>query len=297
MTKEKILVLGKEEDFAKGCMAVLNAQGYSCSYRIVDSQFSLEALIETLTKLNWPRLVVAQFRMSPYSAPALVRDLDKAALPISIEVAALADYDDDNDRHEFIRAGGAGFDVIDPGGVGLKRVLGNVLDQVASYRRNQGNRRREVVNYLRSITDEAKFRGFAIKLFRELGFCEVRETHGPDERGKDLVFYEKNRMGEIEFVGVQAKVGGLHGNVSRKGNVTAVWLQTVEALNGRVHKGGENHYLDKFVVLTSGEISSSARQKLADFLRPTKYDKRIYFFDQSKIADLVTEHARFLPLD
>ncbi len=293
MIKEAILVLSKEEQLGQRCRTMLCAAGYTCSHQLVDVSFSRKALIDALTKRDGPRVVVAQFRMSPYTALDLLKDLQMASLLNRVDVATLA-HDTTGER-EFIRKGGAAFEIMEPAR-DLKQTIRSVLEKIRSRRESRRNRSRDVVAYLQTVTDEAEFRRFATDLFRELRYREVRQTRGLGESGEDIVFYELNRLGEIEFVGVQAKVGDIHADGSRKGNVTTLWLRTVEALNSKVEYGDTSYFLDKLVVLTSGKIDEAGRKKLEDFLRPTKYDKRVFFYDQVKVADLVAEHAPFLLL-
>lgn len=288
MVCRNVLVLTKEEELGARCAEVLRLRGCTCHQMTINADFSTASLIETLTRW-WQDVVLCEFRMSPYSAFGVLRDLRAASLSSRIAVAALA-YDEER-RNEFLWQGGAAYAVLQPGSSDLRDVLDDAWRQLSSYQGSKGRRRNEILDYLRTVTDEAVFRQFIIKFFNELNYREAREAHGTSEAGKDLVFYEQNHLGEKEFVGVQAKIGDIHAKVSRSRNVTALWLQTVEALNSRVRFGGESHFLDKYVVLTSGEFNESARTKMEDFLSPTKYDKRIYLWGREKIADVIVEHA------
>jgi hypothetical protein len=206
-----------------------------------------------------------------------------------VQVAALSF----EDRHldQFYRLGGAAHGVLEPGERELGEVIEETWRRIEDHRNNIGKNRSEVVTYLQSLKDEKTFREFAIDLFRHLEYQEVRETHGPMEKGRDIIFYEKNRMGELEFVGVQAKIGNISGSVSRSGSPTALVQQTMEAFNSAISFGEASHYLDKYVILASGTISDPARAKIEDFLRHNKYNKRVYFWGQEKIAEIKVQYA------
>ena len=285
-----VLVLTKEEELGSRCSDVLASKGYACHRMMANDGFSTAALVEKLIR-DELELVVCEFRMSPLTALNLLRDLRAASLSSRVAVATLAQNRDDDGRNEFLSEGGAAHVALQPGQLDLPEVIEDALRQVASYRRRKTLRRNEITDYLCSVNDEKLFRRFAVRLFHACNYREVRETHGPDEAGKDLVFYEQNRLGELEYVGVQVKVCDIHASVSRPGNVTTLWLQVVEALNCPARHNGRTNFLDKYVVMTSGQINNHAYAKMDGFLRSTQHTKRIYFWGREKIADVIVEHA------
>jgi len=111
--------------------------------------------------------------------------------------------------------------------------------------------------------------------------------HGALERGKDIVFYETNKLGFKEFVGVQVKMGDLKAAVKGSQHVTGLWYQALQALNHPVSYAGQEHFLDKFVILVSGTINPWAEEQTRDFLRKNKYDKRVFCLGREEIADLI----------
>jgi hypothetical protein len=310
MAGSGVLVLTKEEELGARCAEILTEMGHDSCRLKADQAFSPTALIETLER-GRQQLVFCELKMSPWTALGLLRDLKKASLVPRVAVVALAF---DHALHtDFIRLGGAGFAVMDPGYVGLREAINEAWRQVRGWVEPTGGRLNEIVDYLGAANDleltrgrsneivdilgaannEAAFRRFAVRLFRALDYKAVRESHGAGEAGKDLVFYEKNHMGELEFVGVQAKVGNIHANVSRplSRNVTRLWLQTVNAFSTRIAFGGKGHFLDKFVLLTSGDFTEEARTVMRALLDPSKYDKRVYMWGRVEIADLIVDHA------
>lgn len=286
MAISSVLVLTKEEELGARCTEVLAALGYACYRMTADKSFSMPALLDKLSTGEY-QLLLCEFRISPWTALEVLRAVN--ALPSRVAVAAI-DQTYDEDRHSTFRGeGGAAYVVLKPD---LQRVIGHVWEQVNGYQGKKVLSRNQIIDFLSTVNnDEALFRRFAIRLFRELKYREVRETHGTGEAGKDIVFYEQNRLGEFEFVAVQVKVGDIHANVARPGNVTALWLQTVEAFNSPLRFGGEEHFLDKLVLMTSGDFTEPARAKLRDFLHCNKYQKRVYMWGREKIAEV----AEFAP--
>jgi CheY-like chemotaxis protein len=280
-----VLVLTKEADFGASCAEVFAAMGYECRSMIADAGFSMAALVDQLAT-GEQRLVLCESKMPSLTALSVLRAV--RALPSRVAVAALDVAYDRKAHSAFMGEGGAAYVVLQED---LKQVIDDVWLQVNGYQERKGVSRNRIVDFLSALTDEALFRRFAIRLFHELNYREVRETHGVGEAGKDIVFYEQNRLGELEFVAVQVKVGDIHANVARPGNVSALWLQVMEAFTSPVRFGGEEHLLDKLVLLTSGDFTEPARAQLRDFLQANKYQKRVYMWGREKIADLVAEHA------
>jgi hypothetical protein len=284
MTRFGILLLMREEELGIRCADLLKEMGFPCG-RMPVHEGSTMALVLDWVAREQPGLVLCEFEMPPLSAFEVLRAL--RVFGGRVAVAALA-----HDRlgaNEFLWEGGAAHVIRQLGA--LPQELDEVLRQVEAYRRRQGGIRNRVVDFLATLNDEAEFRRFAIRLFHGLDYRDVHATHGIGESGKDIVFFEENHLGEREYVGVQAKIGDIHASVSKRGNVTELWLQTLEAFNCPVLDLGEEHFLDKVVLLTAGEFTEPARTKLRGLLRPTKYDKRIYMWGRDKIADLVATYV------
>jgi len=286
---QHVLILTENNVLGYQCEAVLRAEGFECSRTTVDERFSPEALIDIIIR-EGQEIVLCEYRMSSYySALALLRDLNAASLSSRVRVIALVL--DDRDLDEFFFLGGATYGVLKPGGRDVRAVIVESLQRLERRRNSVGRSYADVVSYLSSLQDERVFRQFAIELFNHLEYREVRAVHGPMEYGKDLVFYEQNRLGELEYVGVQVRIGDLHDNVNRKGNVSSLMLQTAEAFNSKVIFGGVGHYLDKYLILVSGTITAQAHTRIDDFLRHNRYSRRVYVWGREKIADVKVHFA------
>jgi CheY-like chemotaxis protein len=284
-----IVVVTKEEDLGRHCVELLESAGHRCFRTTAMECSSATMLIEKMAG-EVPQLVLCELTMGVLTALTLLRDLRVTASWRAVAVAALS-YDG-KAQNEFIWEGGAAYVVM--GDRALSELLDDMWRQVRDYeerRERKGGHRNRIIDYLGGIDDEVLFRQFAIRLFNDLDYREAHPTHGPTEMGNDIVFYEQNRLGELEFVGVQVKVGDIHGSVTRVDGVTSLWLQAVEAFNKPIPFGGEDHLLDKYVILTSGDFTEPARGKMRHLLSRTKYDKRIYMWGREKIADLIAEYA------
>ncbi len=64
-------------------------------------------------------------------------------------------------------------------------------------------------NYLLSLTED-EFRDKVIRpLFKRLGYLEGRDTHGPEEYGKDCVFFQIDELTGVNVTVVQTKAGDI----------------------------------------------------------------------------------------
>ncbi len=290
MAGDRVVVLTKDPLLGEDCARILTAWGHTCTTRAAGEDFDMQAFLDWLAR-DGQEVVLCEFLMSPLTALGLLNDLQVASLSTRVAVATLA-YDNAGQK-EFFKKSGAAYVVLGKSTPDLRVALEDAWSQLASHRQDEGQHRIDVIEYLRRITlerREDKLRRFAVELFNRLKYSEVRLAHGSREMGKDLVFYEKNGMGELEFVGVQVKAGDIHANVAKARNVTALWLQVFEAINSKIVFGGVRRSLDKYVILISGEFNEDARAKIAEF-QDTFRHVRIYPWDRAKLADVVVQHT------
>ncbi|HUP63268.1 MAG TPA: hypothetical protein VNA69_22955 [Thermoanaerobaculia bacterium] len=281
--EHRALVVTKEAYLGTQTVEFLKEQGYLCELVKAGTDTARQAVRNALSR-NWFDLVIAQQRMSPYSASEVLREVNAANGFLRPAVVCLA-YDA-SDRNTFIREGGGGFIMLEPGQKDLCDAIADGLSQVERYRQYQSTSKTKVRAFIDLFAREDKFQLFVEEIFHELKYSGVRRTHGPFEKGKDIVCYEVNKMSRNEYVGVQIKRGDVHASGGRR-SLTDLWRQSLEAFNSRVAFPDGEHYLDKFIVIVSGRINELARDKLKDFLKSSHAHRRIFFLDREELADLV----------
>jgi DNA-binding NarL/FixJ family response regulator len=282
-TDHHALIVTKESELGAQSAMILQKQQYRCEVFQAGSASARDDVRNALSGKRF-HLVIAQQRMSPYSASEVLHDVNAANGPVRPAVVCLA-YDG-SDRNTFIRDGGAGFILLEPGQKDLRDAIADALSQVQQHDQYQSSKKRRALEYIDRFVREDKFQHFIEEIFHELKYLGVRRTHGPTEKGKDIVCYEVNRMGRAEYVGVQIKLGDVHASGGR-GSLTDLWRQSLEAFNSRVAFPEGTQYLDKFVVIASGRINELARDKLMDSLRSSHAHRRIIFLDREELADLL----------
>ena len=55
-----------------------------------------------------------------------------------------------------------------------------------------------------------------IPLLKSLGFKHIRYTHGQDEYGRDIIFYDHDRFGIEKLFCAQVKVGDISGGANKE---------------------------------------------------------------------------------
>ena len=138
-----------------------------------------------------------------------------------------------------------------------------------------------------SSMSEKEFRDRIIRpLFFVLGYRDGRELHGPDEEGKDILFIENDKFGEIRIVCVQAKRGKLNMASQHSQNLLTSVTQLRTALKTSVsrYESKQQRYPDEVVLCASGTINRNARDYIASELLN---EGQIRILDAETLIDLI----------
>jgi len=277
------LLVIKEDRLAIGIGELLAALRYDCT-RVSAGSVSTSSEVQAALANARFDLIIAQQRMSPYSATNLLHDvetIDGTGLPAVICLA-----ENDSDHNAFIRQGGSSFLVLEPGTVDLEHALAKGLQEVQKHREYKKTSKSNVLRVIEGFKKESEFQEFVLRILRELEYFGVRPPAGPLDKGRDIVCWERNRMGYREYVGIQVKLGDVHGAGGTSG-LTELGREALEAFLSQVPFADGDHDLDKYVIITAGRINENARDKLSRFALKLNIHRRIYFLDREELADLV----------
>lgn len=151
----------------------------------------------------------------------------------------------------------------------------------------------EKIDTLRRIEREDKFReAVLLPLLDKMGLAPVH-THGPNERGKDIVCKESNSFDLVEWIAVVAKVGRITGSTSGQSSLSTILNQIVEAFDYSYKDPATktNVSINKVIVVTNHEILATAKDKLVDKLgKPGPQRANTHFIDDQALAALIDEH-------
>jgi hypothetical protein len=127
----------------------------------------------------------------------------------------------------------------------------------------------ELTRFSRVFQDEDALRKSIASLFRhrpEISGVEI--THGPLERGKDIVFYVGDPVGERKLYACVVKHGRITGSADSDKGAMNVLTQVTQALeNPYLNPAGQNDDVSHVFVMTPHEISQSAMFSIQGALR------------------------------
>ncbi len=145
---------------------------------------------------------------------------------------------------------------------------------------------------LRSL-DEATLREEILApLLMRMEFKAVTVYHGSKEHGKDLIFFDYDRLGVREYYAVVAKATKLTGDVSSSKGLKAVLFQVEQCFNVPY----ENLFnmarvtMDRVWVVASDSISTGAEQSIFSQLEKSNLAKLVRFVPVENLVELIDEH-------
>ncbi len=114
-----------------------------------------------------------------------------------------------------------------------------------------------------------------VPLLKALGFQGVRYTHGIDEYGRDLVFYDSDRFGFQRLYCAQVKYGNLSGSASSILNKIINQIEDGMTMPFFDTSLNEDKFPAGIYVIISGEYTRNAKEKIRKKCR----GKPVHFLD------------------
>lgn len=116
-------------------------------------------------------------------------------------------------------------------------------------------------------------------LFRDLGFRDVKFTHGPDEYGKDIVFSEIDQFGVRGNYAALVKVTNILGQAEQ--SINEIFRQIEDALLVPVTDILEKleRPINAIYVITSKQFTRNAKEKILRKMEAQNIYFNVYFFD------------------
>ena len=118
-----------------------------------------------------------------------------------------------------------------------------------------------------SAMDESEFRDRIVRpLFFARGYKDGRDLHGTHEEGKDILFEENDKLGEMKIICVQTKKGNINLSAAPARNIETAITQLRTALNSRITRleDRQRYYPDDVFLCASGKINTPARNHIAE---------------------------------
>ena len=126
-------------------------------------------------------------------------------------------------------------------------------------------------------------------LLARMGYKGVTVYHGPQERGKDIVCFSEDQLGEREYLAVVAKVVDLSGSVSCADGLPEVLHQVEQCFNVPYEElfGVTRVSIHRVWVVTSKRIIPGAQESIFEKLRKTNLDKVTRFIPGERLVGLI----------
>lgn len=149
--------------------------------------------------------------------------------------------------------------------------------------------KKEILNNL----NEKEFRqDLIIPLLSKMGYLAPIEYHGTNERGKDIICFEYDRLNEQRFLSVVAKTGDLSGNAATNSGLMTVVNQVQQAFDSPYEDlyNMRQVFINEVWVMTTGKIVSGAQDSVINTLRKNNLDKQIRIIGDDRLIHLIDKH-------
>ena len=150
----------------------------------------------------------------------------------------------------------------------------------------------EKLSKLSSLSEQSLREQLLLPLMSRMGFKSVMLNHGSLERGKDIVCFDVNRLGEREYIAVVAKATDLDGNVSSPNSLQALVHQIEQCFDVEYCDlfGKKRITMDRVFVVTSRRITNGAQETVFGRLEKSNLSKMVNFVSGAQLAALLDEH-------
>ena len=151
--------------------------------------------------------------------------------------------------------------------------------------------RERLLEFLESASEQTVTLKTLVPLFHKLGYHGIRYTHGTNECGLDLIFYDVDRLGIRRYVGAQVKAEKIHKSIGEppSQSIIAILQQVQQAFESTLYMLPEKMdlQLDRIFVISSKSITRDARDYIRKALMGKVYSQHIEFWDKENIVDRV----------
>ena len=151
------------------------------------------------------------------------------------------------------------------------------------------NEKKEI---LKSLNEKEFRQDLIIPLLSKMGYIAPIEYHGTNERGKDIICFEYDKLKEQRFLAVVAKLGNLTGNASTNSGLMTIVNQVQQAFDSPYENlyNMRQVFINEVWVMTTGKIVSGAQESVINTLRKNNLDKQIRIIADDRLIHLIDEH-------
>lgn len=148
----------------------------------------------------------------------------------------------------------------------------------------------EKEQYLVSLSEDDFREKVVRRLFKRLGFSDGRDLCGPEEQGKDAVFFDNDKFGGRSLICVQTKRGSITLSSDSQKNLHDIRAQVRTALESPFKCVQTKSVLlpDRVYLIASGRINQAARDWIT---ANVSNDPRIHYLDRDDLIRSLDEHC------
>ncbi len=150
----------------------------------------------------------------------------------------------------------------------------------------------EKLKIVESLSEDEFRKDVIIPLLSKMGFKAPIHYHGPGERGKDIICFDYDKLGEQRFLVITAKSTNLNSNAADdKGlmNIVTQVQQSFDIPYEDIYSMKQIN-IDEVWIMTSGKIVSGAEDSVIDSLRKYNLDKQIRFIRADRVVQLLDQY-------
>ena len=113
------------------------------------------------------------------------------------------------------------------------------------------------------MTEEEFTKTFVMPLLRKIGYQKIRYVHGVDECGRDVIFFDKDKLGFAVACACQVKIGDPKGTQKKKIQ-TEIVPQLLEGLRTEIRdpESGERFRVNRMYLFLSGRLVGTAKDQI-----------------------------------
>lgn len=150
----------------------------------------------------------------------------------------------------------------------------------------------EKIKILKELTEQELRREVIIPLLSKMGYLSPIEYHGVNERGKDIICYDYNKLNEIDYLSIVAKTTDIKGDVSTDKGLREMIYQVEQSFNNRYDDlySMKQVFINEVWIITTGKLASGAQESVIDTLRKNNLDKKVKIIHDDRLVSLIDRH-------
>lgn len=144
---------------------------------------------------------------------------------------------------------------------------------------------------LTEIQENELTKNLIIPYLENSGFLKVEFNGGPDEEGKDIVCWQKDKFDDLVLIVAQVKHFKFKNSASSKHSFQTVVNQLSVALTKKIQYSDKSFHTPEKVYLISSHVvdSKNLKSRFSEF--PSVSDDRIKIIDGLKLSELLLKHC------